>query len=49
MLWWPVRLKRPARVAAVKRGIFLAPFDELADPRVVAALAADAEARSVAG
>jgi alkanesulfonate monooxygenase SsuD/methylene tetrahydromethanopterin reductase-like flavin-dependent oxidoreductase (luciferase family) len=29
----------------VKRGIFLAPFDELADPRMVAALAADAEAR----
>jgi alkanesulfonate monooxygenase SsuD/methylene tetrahydromethanopterin reductase-like flavin-dependent oxidoreductase (luciferase family) len=28
-----------------RRGIFVAPFDELADPRVMAALAAEAEAR----
>ncbi|HEY5429960.1 MAG TPA: LLM class flavin-dependent oxidoreductase [Solirubrobacteraceae bacterium] len=30
---------------AVKRGIFVAPFDELSDPRVMAELAAGAEAR----
>jgi alkanesulfonate monooxygenase SsuD/methylene tetrahydromethanopterin reductase-like flavin-dependent oxidoreductase (luciferase family) len=30
---------------AVKRGIFVAPFDELSDPRIMARLAADAEAR----
>ena len=32
-----------------KRGIFVAPFDELADPRVVARLAADAEAAGFDG
>ena len=30
---------------AAKRGIFVAPFDELSDPRIMTALAKDAEAR----
>jgi alkanesulfonate monooxygenase SsuD/methylene tetrahydromethanopterin reductase-like flavin-dependent oxidoreductase (luciferase family) len=30
---------------AAKRGLFVAPFDELSDPRIMAGLAADAEAR----
>jgi alkanesulfonate monooxygenase SsuD/methylene tetrahydromethanopterin reductase-like flavin-dependent oxidoreductase (luciferase family) len=34
---------------SAKRGIFVAPFDELADPRVLARLAADAEERGFQG
>jgi alkanesulfonate monooxygenase SsuD/methylene tetrahydromethanopterin reductase-like flavin-dependent oxidoreductase (luciferase family) len=34
----------PASSARARRAIFVAPFDELADPRLLAALAADAEA-----
>jgi alkanesulfonate monooxygenase SsuD/methylene tetrahydromethanopterin reductase-like flavin-dependent oxidoreductase (luciferase family) len=34
---------------SVKRGIFVAPFDELSDPRVVARLAADAEEQGFDG
>lgn len=36
-------------VTPVKRGLFLAPFDELVDPRVLAELAAGAEARGWEG
>jgi alkanesulfonate monooxygenase SsuD/methylene tetrahydromethanopterin reductase-like flavin-dependent oxidoreductase (luciferase family) len=45
--WAGVRVERPNREErrAIKRGLYLAPFDRLADPRLLAELAGRAESR----